>query len=552
MEKDDLGKLHSAKYEILTQKEYSGWVLTLDRIARRVIDVLVSFFGLLFSTPMFFVIRTIIKRDTPGPVFYHGDRVGKDGKNFKILKFRTMYEEPNCYNGKRLTVSSDPRVTKAGRWLRDSKMNELPQLWNVLLGQMSLVGPRPEDPEIFEDWPEKFKTQYKKVRPGVTSPASLIFFDEEDKISSTNTENDYLENILPFKLGIDFNYLSHRTVLNDLDTLFMTFIALFPRMRKERLKESTFDKGPLISFFYGFFNWFLIDFAVAGFATSISIFVWRLSMPLNIGFINALLLPFFVALGFSFTNVVFGLNRIAWRYAPGEAIMDVGISTALTTLIIGIISIVVPSLQIPLGIVLLTGVLSFIGFSMARYRERLLTGLATRWLRLRGEVEHVGERAIIIGAGDLGVQTSWYIKHGYMKRVLSVVGFVDDNIYKDNLIFDSSPVLGRVSDLPDLVDKNHVDVLIFAIENISKHRQRRIENICQKANAQFIHTRNLINDLNNFIGPNAGNQKLICSEEVLTVFLNQLDDCLNQEDLRRAQAIIKNMRQNLENPESDK
>jgi FlaA1/EpsC-like NDP-sugar epimerase len=341
-------------------------------------------------------------------------------------------------------------------------------------------------------------------------------------------------------------------VLNDLDILFMTFIALFPRMRKERIKESALDKGPLISFFYGFFNWFLIDLAVAGVATSISIFVWRLSMPLNIGFLNAALLASLVALGFSFTNVIFGLNRIAWRHAPGEAIMDVGISTGLTTLFIAILDMLIPSIQIPLGILILTGVLSFIGFSMARYRERLLTGLASRWLRLRGEVEHVGERAIIIGAGELGLQTSWYIKHGYLKRVLSVVGFVDDNVYKENLIFDSSPVLGKVSDLPELVEKHHVDILIFAIEKISKYRQQRIEIICGKTQAQFIHTRNLVNNLNNFIGPHMEIKKLTSSRESLAKFLEQLDDCLAQEDLSRARALIENVRQNLEITASEK
>jgi len=552
MEKQFLEKAVIEKYEPLTQRKYPDWMIFFDRVARRIIDLLVSFFGLLFSLPWFLIVGTIIKRDTPGPIFFHGKRVGRNRKTFKILKFRTMYEKPESYNGKRLTVNNDPRITEVGRWLRDSKMNELPQLWNVFLGQMSLVGPRPEDPQIFEKWPEKFKAQYQCVRPGMTSPASLMFFDEENSISSSDTEKDYLNNILPFKLGIDFDYLKHRTIINDLDILFMTFIALFPRMREQRIKESNLDKGPLISFLYGFFNWFLIDLFVSVIATSLSIIIWRFSMPLNIGFTKALLLAFLLALGFSFTNVIFGLNRIAWRHAPGEAIMDVGISTALTTILISFANMLIPSMNIPLGILILTGALSFIGFSMTRYRERLLTGFASRWLKIRSKNVHVGERAIIIGAGELGVKTSWYIKHGYLNRVLSVVGFVDDNVYKENLIFDRAPVLGQVTDLPELVDKHQVDILIFAIERISKHRHQKIESVCAKTSAQTISARHLLKDPDGFIGPKMMFGEIAYSKEDLQKIFNELDSYLQKEDLSSAHALVRTIKQNMASKEGEK
>jgi lipopolysaccharide/colanic/teichoic acid biosynthesis glycosyltransferase len=106
-------------------------------------------------SPFFGIIGILIKRDTPGPVFYRGLRMGRHEKPFKILKFRTMYEKPASYNGSSITGNGDPRITPIGGWLRETKLNELPQLWNVLKGEMSLVGPRPELPkmvQLYEPW----------------------------------------------------------------------------------------------------------------------------------------------------------------------------------------------------------------------------------------------------------------------------------------------------------------------------------------------------------------------------------------------------------------
>ena len=539
------------KYEPLSQKKYPNWIIFLDSIARRILDLLLSAFGLLVFAFLFFIVGTIIKRDTPGPMFYHGPRVGKNGKKFKILKFRTMHETPESYNGKRLTVKGDLRVTDAGRWLRESKLNELPQLWNVFLGHMSFVGPRPEDPNIFENWPEEFQKRYIQYHPGITSPASLVFFDEENQLTSTATEKDYLENVLPFKLGIDFNYLAHRTIINDLDILFMTFIALFPRMRKERITETTLDKGPLITFFYSFFNWFMIDLLIAIIATSMAILVWRFSTPLDIGAANALSLAVLLAIGFSLTNVLFRLNRISWRFAPGEAIIDVGISTGITALIIALFDGFINQINIPLAILILAAMLAFLGFSSARYRERILTGIASRWLKLRGDANLLGERVLIIGAGDLGVKTSWYIKHGYLKKMLNVVGFVDDNVYKDNLIIDESPVLGVPADLPELVSKYHIDILIFAIDRISTYNRRKIEDFCQQTGVQTIHARDLPSKLGAVIGLEQPLEGLFQSKEEAEHFLNQMDDYLEKNDIVGARNLLDQARAALNKEEKE-
>src|SRR5262245_28632466 len=110
-------------------------------ILKRILDLVLAFLGIIFLTPLFLIVAILIKRDSPGPVFYRGLRAGRNGRNFNILKFRTMYETPDSYAGPQITAVDDPRITPVGRWLRDSKLNELPQLWHVLIGAMSLVGP---------------------------------------------------------------------------------------------------------------------------------------------------------------------------------------------------------------------------------------------------------------------------------------------------------------------------------------------------------------------------------------------------------------------------
>jgi lipopolysaccharide/colanic/teichoic acid biosynthesis glycosyltransferase len=183
----------------------------LDRRFKRAFDIAASFLGLLLLSPVFCLVALLIKRESPGPVFYRGPRVGLGGKVFGILKFRTMYECAASYQGPSITARDDDRITPLGKWLRETKVNELPQLWNVLVGEMSLVGPRPEDPEIARTWPEAARREILSVRPGVTSPASVVYRDEEKLLKSATVMDDYLKIMLPDKLRLDQIYVrSHR------------------------------------------------------------------------------------------------------------------------------------------------------------------------------------------------------------------------------------------------------------------------------------------------------------------------------------------------------
>jgi lipopolysaccharide/colanic/teichoic acid biosynthesis glycosyltransferase len=203
----------------------------MGKAVKRGFDIVLSGLGLLILSPIFLLIAILIKRDSPGPVFYRGRRAGQYGKEFTILKFRSMYERPESYQGEKITAQDDPRITPVGKWLRQAKLNELPQLWNVLKGEMSLVGPRPEDPEIVATWPEELRKEVLSVRPGITSPASVMFRDEEQQLGngavmvgqSPTIMDKYLGEILPSKLRLDQIYVHSLP----LDLLRMTGVVGF-------------------------------------------------------------------------------------------------------------------------------------------------------------------------------------------------------------------------------------------------------------------------------------------------------------------------------------
>lgn len=220
------------------------------QLSKRLFDVLVALMGLILLLPAFLIIAVYIWHDSKGPIFYRGKRVGRFGQVFDILKFRTMWEDAGSYTGSCLTVQDDPRITRVGSWLRSTKLNELPQLWNVLKGEMSLVGPRPEDPQLSEKWPEDVKREILSVRPGVTSPASVLYCNEELLLNSDHPMETYFEVILPDKLRLDLRYVRHSSFTLDLDILLWTLGILFTRSEAlVNLSEEKLFAGPFTSLF---------------------------------------------------------------------------------------------------------------------------------------------------------------------------------------------------------------------------------------------------------------------------------------------------------------
>lgn len=196
-------------------------------IAKRLFDLVFSLTGLLLLSPVLLLIAILIKLDSPGPVFFRQVRVGRGNVPFRIHKFRTMQSAIDT-SGLQLTVGADPRITRTGRWLRKYKLDELPQLIDVLQGSMSLVGPRPEVPKYVEYYSREQKDIVLSVRPGITDNASIEYRDENDILAeSDNPEQDYIEKILPVKLGYYLRYVAERSMIGDIAIILRTVRAIF-------------------------------------------------------------------------------------------------------------------------------------------------------------------------------------------------------------------------------------------------------------------------------------------------------------------------------------
>ena len=191
-------------------------------IQKRVFDLFFSFFGVLLLAPLFLLISIWIKLDSAGPVFFRQERVGGFGKPFRIFKFRTMCLDAEA-KGRQITVGKDSRITKSGKFLRQYKLDELPQLMNVVLGEMSLVGPRPEVPRYVALYPANVRELVLSVPPGITDYASIEYKDENAILGRTaDPERAYIEEIMPVKLRYYQRYVAERSLWVDFKLIIAT------------------------------------------------------------------------------------------------------------------------------------------------------------------------------------------------------------------------------------------------------------------------------------------------------------------------------------------
>ena len=193
----------------------------------RALDITLSLLALVVLAPVMLVVAIAVKCSSPGPVLYRAQRSGRYGQVFTLYKFRSMRVDlPGRWP--RITGSGDPRITRVGRVLRNTKLDELPQFFNALKGDMSLVGPRPEDPKVVETYSAE-QRRVLTVKPGITSPATVLNRHEEELLTGPDPEETYRRDVLPVKLKIELEYLERRTVVEDLRVLGHTIGALFAR-----------------------------------------------------------------------------------------------------------------------------------------------------------------------------------------------------------------------------------------------------------------------------------------------------------------------------------
>lgn len=197
----------------------------LSLVIKRIFDMAASLGGLIVLSPILIIVAICIKLDSKGPVFFKQKRVGKNKEIFEIYKFRTMVTDAEKL-GKQITVGNDSRITRVGKFIRKCKLDEFPQLINVLKGEMSLVGPRPEVPR-YVDLYDEYQEQILLVQPGITDYASIEFRNENEILGeSDNPDKTYIEDIMPTKIDLNMKYIKNISIVEDIKLIFVTLVAI--------------------------------------------------------------------------------------------------------------------------------------------------------------------------------------------------------------------------------------------------------------------------------------------------------------------------------------
>jgi lipopolysaccharide/colanic/teichoic acid biosynthesis glycosyltransferase len=431
-------------------------------LAKHGVDFVVVLSGVIILAPVLGLVAALIKWDSPGPVFFRQKRVGRDGKLFEIFKFRTMVDGAYLM-GSRLTVKRDPRITRLGHILRWSKIDELPQLFNVLRGEMSLIGPRPEDPHFVEFY-SPVQRRVLSVRPGIVGPSQILGRDEVEDYPEglKDTERYYVEHILPGKLDRDLEYVDRATFWGDMLLLvrgiWMTargaFRLRYLWRRRQRIALMSLD----------------VALAVASYALACLIrldwnwpaggHAWQ-AMTL-IALVRPPLLVYFGA--YQGIPRYFGLWDLLALF---KAVSAGSLAVAALTYFIGLQS-------HPRSVFVIDWVLLLFLLSGSRF---LLRGWS-RWHPRR--VSRARHKAIIVGAGSAAEQISRALIEDPAAEY-EPVGFVDESHERWGSRIHGVKVLGGIPELRLALSANGVRVVFVCMSDLRTATAREAAEICAGA-----------------------------------------------------------------------
>ncbi len=496
---------------------------------KRVFDITVSLLGLMLVSPLLLPLMLLIWLQDYHSPFYVPQRIGKDGRIFRQVKLRSMIFGAD-YFGVDSTAVDDPRITKAGQFIRAYKLDELPQLWNVLKGDMSLVGPRP-NVQSETDLYTPVERELLSVRPGVTDIASIVFYDKDEILrNSKDPDIDYNQLIRPWKSRLGLLYVRNVSFLLDIKLIFLTIVAIISREKAlngvqklldnlnadEMVKRVAQRKEPpkpypppgadqIVTSRYSLISqhqsrtipnrYFLIaDLLLLPLAVMISFALRFLEADwinhFQLVLIYASLATLIKPLIFHF----FGLYRRNWRYASANDLLTIASvtfvsSTVVMVVITSLVTLFIPlSRTIPRSIPFLDWLVSTALIGGVRFVPRLT------WERPIGDlvrqtfgVKQAGQsqkRVLIVGAGDAGAMVAREMRSN-PKSGLKPVGFIDDNPAKIGILLRDLPVLGASIDLPRLVRVHQADEVLIATPTAPGKAIRRIVGLCQEAGVEY-------------------------------------------------------------------
>jgi lipopolysaccharide/colanic/teichoic acid biosynthesis glycosyltransferase len=435
---------------------------------QRLFDFTCAAIGLLVLWPVLVVVALVVKLHDGGPVFFRAKRVGKGGKPFNLLKFRGMIADADKL-GPALTARDDNRITPIGRVLRKLKVDELPQLFNVLKGDMSLVGPRPEDPKFVALYtPEQRKVL--ECRPGMTSPVSLYLRNEESLFTGRDWVRDYCERILPHKLKTELAYAQQRTILSDVMVILETILSIvILNKRFLRMILSLRNRHFLV-----------MDVLFALVAPAIGLVV-RLDgfkdfgtylQPLAIYTISALVIKIAIFLPAKFYDRY-------WQYAgvrDAEVVVVAGLA-AWGTLIVLFFGILQPLGLIASGFPRLT---PFVDGAFTMFQVSAVRFLARLSFEHNEQLRTVTlkKRVAIVGAGAAG---SMIVKAMLTCPSLKMepVGFFDDDAHKCGMRIHGIDVLGTIADIPNVLRQDSLDEVVIALPSAPAEVVRKVVLMCE-------------------------------------------------------------------------
>jgi FlaA1/EpsC-like NDP-sugar epimerase/lipopolysaccharide/colanic/teichoic acid biosynthesis glycosyltransferase len=437
----------------------------------RFFDIVVSLLGLLVLAPVFAIVSTLIKLDSSGPLFFRQERIGKGFRPFKIYKFRIMQEEHSPKDAPSM-FSQQHQITRVGGFLRKTKINELPQLINVLIGEMSLVGPRPE----LQEFVHMFRGKYMKiltVRPGITDLASLEYINEARVLmNSANPKEEYINKILPEKIRLAMVYVDRASFFLNIKIIFKTiFRVVFPGP----LNWKSFKVSPQgVVFFFMDSLFGIVSFYLA--------FLLRYDGAIPVVELDVIiyLLPFILfARALAWCCCQF-YSRL-WEYSSLEDLILIVRGTLLGSLILILIIFLHsnPPISLPRSIPIIDFFLLISMLGGSRMGWRMWNELQKRTLVKKES----GIRTLIFGAGDTGALLLKNLRSKFPH--FTVCGFIDDNPDTKNKALMGVRVLGNRSDIPALVSNLEIKEILIAMKNISSDSLSEIVEICSKSVVKF-------------------------------------------------------------------
>ena len=418
---------------------------------KRGFDIVFSFIGLLLLMPLFAVITVLIKLYSRGPVFIIQKRIGRNFKPFNLYKFRTMVTDAP-EKGLQITAGGAPGITGIGKYLRKTKLDELPQLINTLKGEMSFVGPRPE----VEKYVNKYRKEYEdilKVRPGIMDVASLAFSNEEEILKERkDPEEYYIHVLLPEKIGISREYVTNASLTFDIKLIFITlFKRIYPSgFIKKTIAFLTPYRKPIV---VGVQSIIFIVSNYLAFSIRFDGAIGPSHLALFVGFIPLLLLIRITLL------FMFSMDKGLWRYVSLEDFLKMGSLVTLGTIVFFVtVRYVFGYSSYPISIYFIDWCLNMLFLGGIRAMRRLNRA------NKNGHKFHISgkKRLVVIGAGDAAEMfirdTSQCSYYAYR-----VVGLIDDNPNKKGLKIRDIPILGTRKDLKDVLRSEQVDELLIAM-----------------------------------------------------------------------------------------